>query len=79
MRSAWERWGAARSRQEQMARELETARREEEYLRHRERELADLDVRPGEEAELAQPRQLRVAGVRPRHGHTGERPRVRLP
>jgi DNA repair protein RecN (Recombination protein N) len=37
--------------------QLAAARREEDYLRHRERELADLDAQPGEEEELALRRQ----------------------
>jgi DNA repair protein RecN (Recombination protein N) len=57
VRAAWQAWQDAVQRLETLAREIEAARREEDYLRHRERELADLDAKPGEEEELAQSRQ----------------------
>jgi DNA repair protein RecN (Recombination protein N) len=57
VREAWQAWQDAVQRLETLAREIEAARREEDYLRHRERELADLDARPGEEEELALSRQ----------------------
>jgi DNA repair protein RecN (Recombination protein N) len=57
VRAAWQAWQDAVQRLETLAREIEAARREEDYLRHRERELADLDTKPGEEEELAQSRQ----------------------
>lgn len=57
VREAWQAWQDAAARLEALRREIELARREEDYLRHRERELADLDARPGEEEELARQRQ----------------------
>jgi DNA repair protein RecN (Recombination protein N) len=57
VRGAWQAWQDTVQRLETLAREIEAARREEDYLRHRERELADLDARTGEEEELAQSRQ----------------------
>jgi DNA repair protein RecN (Recombination protein N) len=56
-REAWTEWRAAQARLDGLSTEIEAARREEDYLRHRERELADLDAEPGEEEELAQRRQ----------------------
>lgn len=57
VRAAWAGWRAARERQAALLAEVEAARREEDYLRHRERELADLDPQAGEEEDLAQRRQ----------------------
>lgn len=57
VREAWQAWQDAAARLEALRREIELARREEDYLRHRERELADLDAAPGEEEELARQRQ----------------------
>ena len=48
---------AAAARRDELLAELAAARREEDYLRHRERELAELAVVPGEEEELATRRQ----------------------
>ncbi len=52
---AWRQAAAARA---QASAELETARREEEFLRHAVDELDAMDVQPGEEAELAERRSL---------------------
>lgn len=50
-------WRAAAERLDTLTREVEAARREEDYLRHRARELADLAPAAGEEEELAASRQ----------------------
>ncbi|HEX8375616.1 MAG TPA: AAA family ATPase, partial [Geminicoccaceae bacterium] len=57
VRAAHAAWRAAGQRLDALKAEVEAARREEDYLRHRERELADLDAEPGEEEELARRRQ----------------------
>ena len=46
-------WRSARERVEGLRAAVDAAEREIDYLRHRERELADLAVEPGEEEELA--------------------------
>ncbi|SNB56496.1 DNA replication and repair protein RecN [Arboricoccus pini] len=51
---AWQEAAADRARQHAL---LVAARQEEDYLRHREAELADLAAVPGEEGELAERRQ----------------------
>lgn len=50
-------WREAARRLEELRGQLEGARREEDYLRHRARELADLAPEPGEEEDLAARRQ----------------------
>jgi DNA repair protein RecN (Recombination protein N) len=57
VRAAHAGWRDAARRLAALREELAAARREEDYLRHRERELADLDARAGEEEELALRRQ----------------------
>ncbi|MDX6749751.1 DNA repair protein RecN [Geminicoccaceae bacterium 1502E] len=53
LRAAYGAWRDAMAREEELARELEGARREEDYLRHRAQELEDLAPEEGEEEELA--------------------------
>ena len=50
-------WREARERHADLRARLEAARAEEDYLRHRAQELADLDPQPGEEEALATRRQ----------------------
>jgi DNA repair protein RecN (Recombination protein N) len=57
VREAHAAWRAAAARLAGLHEQLAAARREEDYLRHREHELADLDPRAGEEEELAIRRQ----------------------
>lgn len=57
VRAAHAAWRATAGRLAELEEQLAAARREEEYLRHRERELADLAPEPGEEEELAARRQ----------------------
>lgn len=57
VRTAHAAWRKAESRLAGLKEDLATAQREEDYLRHRERELADLDPKEGEEEELATRRQ----------------------
>ena len=68
VRSAHAAWRAAAVEVEGWRERLAAARREEDYLRHRERELADLAPMAGEEEELARRRQTlmsreKVAGM----------------
>jgi DNA repair protein RecN (Recombination protein N) len=56
VRDAHAGWRQAAAEVETLRELVATARREEDYLRHRERELADLAAVPGEEEELAQRR-----------------------
>jgi DNA repair protein RecN (Recombination protein N) len=56
VRAAYGTWRDAVAEVERLREQLAAARREEEYLRHRERELADLAPQAGEEEELAQRR-----------------------
>ena len=60
---AWHAWREAEAAARAAAEGLETARREEEFLRHAADELSRLAPRPGEEAELASARAL--------HQHVG--------
>ena len=53
VRAAHGGWRAAAERVAGLREQLAAAQREEDYLRHRERELADLAPRAGEEEELA--------------------------
>ncbi len=53
VRATYAVWRSAVADAEALRQRLDAARREEEYLRHRERELADLAPRLGEEEELA--------------------------
>ncbi|MFO1047817.1 MAG: DNA repair protein RecN [Geminicoccaceae bacterium] len=55
-RQAHLRWRGARDRVLELESQLDAARREEDYLRHRLHELGELDPRQGEEEELAQRR-----------------------
>ncbi|HET6469043.1 MAG TPA: DNA repair protein RecN, partial [Geminicoccaceae bacterium] len=55
-RAAFAAWREARERAARLGQEIEAARREIDWLRHREHELADLAAQPGEEAELAERR-----------------------
>lgn len=57
VRTAHAAWRAATRKLEELREQLAQAQREEDYLRHRERELADLDPQAGEEEELATRRQ----------------------
>lgn len=50
-------WREAKHRLDELRESLERARREEDYLRHRAAELADLAPQPGEEEELTARRQ----------------------
>ena len=50
------RWRGAHDRVAELESQLDAARREEDYLRHRLHELGELDPRQGEEEELAQRR-----------------------
>ena len=56
-RSAHAAWRAATAQVDELRERLAAARREEDYLRHRERELADLAPTAGEEEDLARRRQ----------------------
>jgi DNA repair protein RecN (Recombination protein N) len=56
VRMAHRAWRDAASEAAGLREQLAAAKREEEYLRHRERELADLAPRSGEEEDLAQRR-----------------------
>ncbi|MCG8507921.1 MAG: DNA repair protein RecN [Rhodospirillales bacterium] len=51
-------WREAAAASKKMAEDLETARREEEYLRHAVDEMTAVDPQPGEERELAETRNL---------------------
>ena len=53
VRATYAIWRGAVAEAEILRQKLDAARRDEEYLRHRERELADLAPRLGEEEELA--------------------------
>ena len=57
VRSAHAAWRAATAQVGELCERLALARREEDYLRHRERELADLAPAVGEEEDLARRRQ----------------------
>src|SRR5690606_23496151 len=61
-RKAWNAWQEAAAARVRAADELAAARRDEDYLRHAAKALADLSPRPGEEAELARDRALMMAG-----------------
>lgn len=51
-RAAWRAWKATEKELEEARRQIADARAEEDYLRHAVEELAALDPKPGEEAEL---------------------------
>jgi DNA repair protein RecN (Recombination protein N) len=57
VRSTFASWRAAAAQAAELREQLAAARREEDYLRHRERELADLAPVAGEEEDLARRRQ----------------------
>jgi DNA repair protein RecN (Recombination protein N) len=54
--AAFAAWREAREQAAALGQEIDTARRELDFLRHREQELADLAAHPGEEAALAERR-----------------------
>jgi DNA repair protein RecN (Recombination protein N) len=56
LRDAWRAWADAAALAERLRAGLDLARRDEEYLRHRARELEDLAPEPGEEQALAEAR-----------------------
>src|SRR5262245_53995314 len=58
VRAGWRDWQARRAAHAEAAAAPERARRDEEYLRHAVAELAAIEPKPGEEAELADARRL---------------------
>jgi DNA repair protein RecN (Recombination protein N) len=56
--AAWKQWQEARQARSTAEAEIAAARRDEEFLRHADDELAGLDPQPGEEAGLAEQRSL---------------------
>lgn len=58
VRKGYAAWREAAEARQRAAADLETARREEEFLRHAVDELDAMDVQPGEESELAERRSL---------------------
>ena len=59
--AAWTAWRSAREARGAAEAEIAAAKRDEEFLRHAQGELAALKPRPGEEAELADKRALMMA------------------
>lgn len=60
--AAFEAWNEARGKLETAIKELETARQDEEFLRHAVTELNTLSPQPGEDEQLAQQRALMMHG-----------------
>jgi DNA repair protein RecN (Recombination protein N) len=58
LKEAWQRWRQAAVARAELEAAIISARRDEEYLRHAVGELAAMEPRPGEEAELADVRRL---------------------
>ena len=62
VRAAWQAWRAAEQASTDAAAAAETARRDEEFLRHAVKELAELSPRGDDEEKLTQERQVLRAG-----------------
>ncbi len=64
VRGAWRAWQAALAAEAEAAERLAADARDREWLDHARKELAALDARPGEEAELAEARAAMQKGAR---------------